>query len=325
MVVVTGGAGFIGSALVKKLNREGIDKIVICDSFINSKSQSKWRNLRGLKFIDVIDKSKIFDFLSKTKVEAVFHFGAKTSTTEEDFGYVLEENYEFSKRLFMISMEKGARFVYASSAATYGNGEFGFKDSEELLPKLRPLNPYSMSKHLFDLWLYRNRCLRYALGIKFFNVFGPGEYHKGEMKSFVLKAYEQIKERGVVFLFKSFVPEIPDGEQKRDFIYVKDAVDITFYLFERGYTGIFNGGTGKARSFNQLVRAVFASLNLEPKIHYFEMPENIKRQYQNFTEADVSKLTATGYDLSKLWNFEDKVREYVVKYLEEGKTIGECD
>lgn len=323
MVVVTGGAGFIGSALVHSLNQKGIDKILIFDSFYNSKSQVKWKNLNGLKFYDVFDKSQTFDVLSEMKIDVIFHLGAKTSTTEEDFGVVLKENYEFSKNLFLLSLEKKSKFVYASSAATYGSGENGFKDDEKELEKLKPLNPYAMSKHLFDLWLYRNGYLKYALGIKYFNVFGPGEYHKGEMRSFVSKAYDQITQNGYVRLFKSFVPEIPDGEQKRDFIYVKDAVDITIYLFEKGYSGIFNCGTGKANSFNELVKAVFSALHKEPKIQYFDTPENIKKQYQNFTEADISKLASAGYDVKKLWNFEEKIKEYVSKYLIYGKTIGE--
>ncbi|MCS7213311.1 MAG: ADP-glyceromanno-heptose 6-epimerase [Candidatus Calescibacterium sp.] len=323
MVVVTGGAGFIGSALIHRLNQNGIDKILIFDSFYSSKSQVKWKNLSGLKFHDVFDKSQTFDVLSETKIDVIFHLGAKTSTTEEDFGVVLRENYEFSKKLFLLSLEKKSKFVYASSAATYGSGENGFRDNEKELEKLKPLNSYAMSKHLFDLWLYRNGYLKYALGIKYFNVFGPGEYHKGEMRSFVSKAYDQITQNGYVRLFKSFVPEIPDGEQKRDFIYVKDAVDITFYLFEKGYSGIFNCGTGKAHSFNELVKAVFSALHKEPKIEYFDTPENIKKQYQNFTEADISKLVSTGYDVKKLWDFEGKVKEYVSRYLIYGKTIGE--
>ncbi len=322
MVVVTGGAGFIGSNLVYKLNNEGIDNILIFDSFVGSNTQTKWKNLLGLKFKDVIDKSRIFDVLSGfEKIDFIFHFGAKTSTTEDNFGIILLENYEFSKRLFLLSMEKKAKFVYASSAATYGSGEFGFKDNEEILEKLRPLNPYAMSKHLFDLWLYRNGYLKHALGLKFFNVFGPGEYHKGEMRSFVLKAYDQIKEKGFVKLFKSFVPEIPDGEQKRDFIYVKDAVDITFYLSQKGLTGIFNVGTGEARSFNELVKAVFSSLNLEVKIQYFDPPDNIKKQYQNFTQAEISKLQSTGYKIENLRDFNGKIKDYVCNYIISGKTI----
>jgi len=324
MVVVTGGAGFIGSVFVWKLNIKGIDKILIVDSFRDSATQEKWRNLIGLKFYDIIDKSDFFDIARDIKPEAVFHFGAKTSTTERNFHLLLKENYEFSKKIFLWSVERGARFVYASSAATYGDGRFGFSDDEENIYKLRPLNAYAFSKHLFDLWLLKNRYIKNALGLKFFNVFGPNEYHKGDMRSFVVKAFEQIKSTGKVRLFKSYHPEIQDGEQKRDFIYVKDAVDVVFFLFEKGKTGIYNVGTGKAHSFNELVKAVFSALSMPPKIEYFDMPEDLKNQYQYFTQADISKLEKAGYDLGKLTNFEDKVREYVREYLSQGmKVIGE--
>jgi len=290
MVVVTGGAGFIGSVFIWKLNKEGEDRILVVDSFSDTNSHSKWRNLVGLEFYDVIDKNDFFDVVQSMKVDVIFHFGAKTSTTEKNFGLVLKENYEFSKKLFLFALSRNIRFVYASSAATYGAGEKGFDDDEEKLPELTPLNPYAFSKHLFDLWLWKNNYLNYALGLKFFNVFGPNEYHKGDMRSFISKAYEQIVNYGKVKLFKSFVPEIPDGEQKRDFIYVFDVVDIVFYLFEKGKTGIFNVGTGKAHSFNFVVESTFSALGLEPKIEYFDMPEDIKKQYQNFTQANIKKL-----------------------------------
>lgn len=324
MVVVTGGAGFIGSVLIWKLNREGIDNIVVVDSFSGSSTQEKWKNLVGLNFSDVIDKSDFFERARDLRPYAVFHFGAKTSTTEENFGLLLKENYEFSKKIFAWAIERKARFIYASSAATYGDGSHGFSDDERKLRTLRPLNAYAFSKHLFDLWLLKTRNIKSALGLKFFNVFGPNEYHKGDMRSFVVKAFEQIKEKGEVRLFKSYIPEIPHGEQKRDFIYVKDAVDITFFLFEKGATGIFNVGTGKAHSFNELVEAVFSAMGITPKIKYFDMPENIKNQYQYFTEADISKLERLGYDMSKLSDFTEKIGDYVRNYLSVGmKRVGE--
>jgi ADP-L-glycero-D-manno-heptose 6-epimerase len=324
MVVVTGGAGFIGSVFIWKLNKEGEDRILVVDSFSDTNSHSKWRNLVGLEFYDVIDKNDFFDVVQSMKVDVIFHFGAKTSTTEKNFGLVLKENYEFSKKLFLFALSRNIRFVYASSAATYGAGEKGFDDDEEKLPELTPLNPYAFSKHLFDLWLWKNNYLNYALGLKFFNVFGPNEYHKGEMRSFISKAYEQIVNYGKVRLFKSFVPEIPDGEQKRDFIYVFDVVDIVFYLFEKGKTGVFNVGTGKAHSFNFVVESTFSSLGLKPKIEYFDMPEDIKKQYQNFTQANIKKLEESGYDVSKIQNIKEKIQDYVKKYLVPGmKTVGE--
>ncbi len=327
MVVVTGGAGFIGSVLVWKLNQEGEDKILIVDSFKNSASQSKWKNLIGLKFYDLIDKEDVFDYLRSAKgVEVIFHFGAKTSTTEKDFGLVLKENYEFSKKLFEIAFSKKIRFVYASSAATYGSGENGFDDDEQKLEKLKPLNPYAMSKHLFDLWLKKNGFLKYALGLKFFNVFGPNEYHKGDMRSFAIKAYEQIITHGKVRLFKSYIPEIPDGEQKRDFIYVLDAVDITLFLYKKSQTGIFNVGTGKAHSFNELVKFTFEAIGKEAKIEYFDMPEEIKNQYQYFTEAKVQKLIKAGYDIKKTQNLQEKISDYINRFLKKGfKSIGETE
>ncbi len=326
MVVVTGGAGFIGSVLVKRLNMEGIDNILIVDSFLNSKTQSKWRNLVGLRFLDVVDKSIFFDSFKRQKFEVIFHLGAKTSTTESDFGLLLRENYEFSKKICLLALEKKAYFVYASSAATYGAGDNGFDDDEKKLPYLKPLNPYAMSKHLFDLWLLKTGYIKNALGLKYFNVFGPNEYHKGDMRSFVVKAFEQIKKDGKVRLFKSYLPDIPDGEQKRDFIYVKDAVDITFFLFNKGATGIYNVGTGFAHSFNELVSAVFSALGREKNVEYFDMPDNIKDQYQYYTSANVNKLQNMGYDTSHLVELEAKIREYVCEYLEPGfRTVGEVD
>ncbi len=326
MVIVTGGAGFIGSVLIWKLNQKGEDKIIIVDSFKNSNSSSqKWKNLSGLRFYDIIDKEDFFDTISKMryKISAIFHFGAKTSTTESDFGILLKDNYEFSKKIFYLAVEKKARFIYASSAATYGDGSAGFDDNEEKLEKLKPLNPYGFSKHIFDLWMKKNNHLTISLGLKFFNVFGPNEYHKGDMRSFVVKAYEQIKSQGFVKLFKSYHPEIPDGEQKRDFIYVIDAIDITIYLFERGVTGIFNIGTGKAHSFNELVNAVFSALDLHPKIEFIDMPEQIKNQYQYFTQANISKLEKLGYNTQKLQLFKEKIKDYVINFLEKDKkTIG---
>ena len=228
---------------------------------------------------------------------------------------MLQNNYRYSQRIAIYALKKGITFIYASSAATYGDGSLGFSDAHEIIPKLKPLNPYGFSKHLFDLWLYNNNLLNRVVGLKYFNVFGEREFHKGEMRSVVLKAYEQIKKTGKVRLFKSYHPDFADGEQKRDFIYVKDAVEMTLFFLEHPEVkGIFNIGTGKARSFNDLVKAVFKALDLEPNTEYIEMPENIKKQYQYFTQADIRKIIKAGYK-KPITELEDAVKQYV-KYLE---------
>jgi ADP-L-glycero-D-manno-heptose 6-epimerase len=258
------------------------------------------------------------DKLNYEKIDCIFHMGACSSTVEKDANFMFKNNFEYSKHLVEFAIKKGIRFIYASSAATYGDGSSGFSDDHELLEKLRPLNIYGYSKHLFDLWLKRNKLLDKVVGLKYFNVYGPNEYHKGEMRSFVVKAYEQIINTGEVKLFKSYKPEYKNGEQKRDFVYIKDAVDMTLFFFqERGLTGIYNIGTGEAHTWNELVNAVFKALDKEPKIRYIDMPEELKDQYQYFTQADISKIRKAGYK-KELWNFDSAIEDYVINYLCKG-------
>jgi ADP-L-glycero-D-manno-heptose 6-epimerase len=318
MIIVTGGAGFIGSALVWGLNRRGSEDILIVD---NLGSSEKWKNLRGLKFADYCEKSDFLGRLEKgdfsdTRLEAVFHLGACSSTTESDCSYLIKNNFEFSKALAQYAHRHQARFVYASSAATYGEGEQGFDDDEAAIEKLVPLNMYGYSKHLFDLWLLRNDLLKKSVGLKYFNVFGPNEYHKGSMRSFILKSFQQIKETGKVQLFKSHRPDYKDGEQLRDFIYVKDAVAMTLHFLDnREAGGLFNVATGIARSWNDLVKATFAAMKIEPNISYIDMPDSIRNQYQYYTIGKIDKIRSSGYQ-NKIYSLEEAVTDYVRNYLE---------
>ncbi|HEA83869.1 MAG TPA: ADP-glyceromanno-heptose 6-epimerase [Thermodesulfobacterium geofontis] len=319
-IVVTGGAGFIGSNLVEALNQRGEDQIIIVDHL---KEGNKWKNLLDLKFLDYIEKDEFLEKIEKgyfKEVSAIIHLGACSNTTVKDLQFLYLNNYKYSQKLALFSLENNIQFIYASSAATYGDGSLGFSDDESLLPKLKPLNPYGFSKQLFDLWLYYNGLLNKVVGLKYFNVFGEKEFHKGEMRSVVLKAYEQIKKEGKVKLFKSYNPDYRDGEQLRDFIYVKDAVEVTLFFLENPQIkGIFNVGTGKARSFKDLVLAIFSALNIPPNIEYIEMPEYLKKQYQYFTQADITKLRKAGYN-KPMWELEDAVKNYVT-YLEKNYTF----
>jgi len=314
-IIVTGGAGFIGSNLVETFNQKGEDRIIIVDHLNEG---NKWKNLLGLKFLDYIEKDEFLEKIEKgyfKDVSAIVHLGACSNTTVKDLHYLYLNNYKYSQKLALFALENEINFIYASSAATYGDGSMGFSDEETLLPKLKPLNPYGFSKHLFDLWLYYNGLLNQVVGLKYFNVFGEKEFHKGEMRSVVLKAYEEIKKEGKVKLFKSYHPDYKDGEQLRDFIYVKDAVEVTIFFLENPkIKGIFNVGTGKARSFKDLVLAIFSALSLPPNIEYIEMPEYLKNQYQYFTQADITKLRKIGYN-TPMWELESAIKNYV-SYLE---------
>jgi ADP-L-glycero-D-manno-heptose 6-epimerase len=249
-------------------------------------------------------------------VDAVFHLGACSSTTETDVSFLMENNFEYTKQLAQWTADENIRFIYASSAATYGDGSEGFSDDQDGIETLKPLNPYGYSKQLFDLWAKRNGLLDKIVGLKYFNVFGPNEYHKADMRSFVLKAFEQINTTGKVRLFKSHRPDYNDGEQKRDFLYVKDAVDMTLFFYDNPETsGIYNLGAGISRSWNDLAKAVFVAMGKSPNIEYIDMPETIRNQYQYYTEADITKLRTAGYK-KPITQLEDAVKDYVRNYLQ---------
>lgn len=314
-IIVTGGAGFIGSNVVKRLNELGEDRIFIVD---NLNTSEKWKNLVDLTFEDYIHKDEFIEKIDDFKIStrAIIHLGARSSTTEKDVDFLMKNNYEYTKKLATWSIRNNVRFIYASSAATYGDGSKGFNDDHSLIPQLKPLNAYAYSKQIFDLWALKNGVLDKIVGLKYFNVYGPGEAHKGDMRSMVLKAYEQIKRDGKIRLFKSYNPAYRDGEQMRDFIYVKDAVEMTLFFLERTeINGIFNIGTGIPRSWNDLAKAVFSSLGITPKIEYIDMPEDIKGKYQYFTKADMGKLKKVGYD-KPTFSLEKGVEDYIINYLE---------
>jgi len=316
MLIITGGAGFIGSALIAALNSRNITDILVVDELA---SDRKWENLRNLSFADYVEKDDFLDMVVENKlegpIEAVFHLGACTSTTETNASYLIKNNYEYSKLLAQWATASDIRFIYASSAATYGDGSAGFSDDETKIENLRPLNMYGYSKQLFDLWAKRTGLLKKIAGLKYFNVFGPNEYHKADMRSFVIKAFEQINATGKVRLFKSYNPEYKDGRQMRDFIYVKDAVDMTLFFFDNPKVGgLFNIGTGNARTWNDLANAVFNALEKRANIEYIDMPESIRSQYQYFTQADISKLRKAGYK-AQMTPLEDAIKDYVQNYL----------
>ncbi len=322
MIIVTGGAGFIGSAIVAGLNNRGIDDIVIVDIL---GSDQKWKNLRRLRFADYVEADDFLEMLTAGKIdwpiEVIFHMGACSDTTEQDASYMIRNNYDFSKLLANWAAGRGLRFIYASSAATYGDGSQGFSDDEVELDKLQPLNIYGYSKQMFDLWARRAGLLKRTVGLKYFNVFGPNEYHKGEMRSFVVKAFEQINAAGKVGLFKSHRPDYADGEQKRDFLYIKDAVDATlFFLDNQKIAGIFNIGTGQARTWNDLAKATFAAMNKEPNIEYIPMPDKLRDKYQYFTQADIAKLRNAGYKKEPT-SLEDAIKDYVQNYLQKNEYL----
>src|SRR5579864_3190235 len=322
-VIVTGGAGFIGSALVWELNRRGCSQVAIADF---PAGREKCANLSGLHYTEIIEPAELPLRLSSGpmgKLDCIFHLGACSSTTETNEAYLRENNYEYSRKLAEWALGADVRFVYASSAATYGDGSAGMDDSDPAqLDRLKPLNLYGQSKQWMDLHAWREGWLDRIVGLKYFNVFGPNEHHKGDMRSVVCKSYAEVLKTGVIRLFKSYRPQYRDGEQRRDFLYVKDAVAMTLHLAANpAANGIFNIGSGVARTWNDLARAVFAALGREPRIEYIDMPESIRNKYQYFTQADVRKLLSTGYD-SPITSLEDAVCDYVVNYLVPGRAIG---
>jgi len=327
MIVVTGGAGFIGSVLVWKLNELGDKNILIVDQNAEPPPQSaadppfggKWANLSKHAFEKYFESDEFIGRLEKKefdgKISAVFHMGACSDTTERNRDFLKKNNSGYSERLASWCLQHQAYFCYASSAATYGAGELGYSDEDALAPKLRPLNPYGQSKLDFDLWVLKNGLEKEITGFRFFNVYGPNEYHKGRMRSLAHKGYEQIRDTGKIRLFKSYKKEYGDGEQKRDFVYVKDAVDAMIWFYKRpGIKGIYNLGAGKAQSWNELAEALFKAIKKTKNIEYIEMPENIKNQYQYFTESDNGKLKKAGYPGNFL-NLENGVEDYVKNYL----------
>ncbi len=316
MIILTGGAGFIGSCMLDALNKAGRHNLLIVDSL--GKGQ-KWKNLVGKTYIEIVSKQDFRSMMNADAfddaVEAVIHLGACSSTTETNADYLYDNNYLYSVEIAEFAAGKGARFIYASSAATYGDGSRGYSDSST---DLRPLNMYGYSKHLFDQWIRLNGMEDECVGLKFFNVFGPNEYHKGSMASLVSKAVGQIESRGYVELFKSTDPTYPDGGQMRDFIYVKDVCSVMMALLERPeVNGILNLGTGTARSWNDLMTAVFLAMGRPVDIRYIDMPDDLARQYQNYTQADMSTLTSKLQDV-QFSSLEDSVADYVNGYLTRG-------
>jgi ADP-L-glycero-D-manno-heptose 6-epimerase len=323
MIIVTGGAGFIGSAIVWKLNQLNENKITIVDEL---GTDDKWKNLVSLKFDDFVHKDDFISMIIERdipfEIDSIIHLGANSSTTEKDADHLFSNNYLYTQELAKYCIEKNIRFIYASSAATYGDGSLGFDDDENKLETLRPLNMYGYSKQLFDLWAKKNKVFDKIVGLKYFNVYGPNEYHKGDMRSVVHKAFEQIRDTGKVKLFKSMSPKFKDGEQLRDFIYVKDAVDMTlFFLNKPSVNGLYNLGTGKSRTWNDLVTAIFKSLNKSVNIEYIELPEHLREKYQYFTEANMNKIKKAGYNLP-ITSLEDGVADYVKSYLLGSQFLG---
>ncbi len=318
MIVVTGAAGFIGSALVAKLNTERFFDICVVDDFSR---EDKNKNLKNKRFSVKVQRDIFPEWLrlNQAQVEFVVHIGARTDTTEFNEEIFNKLNFNYSIKLWNICVEYGIPFIYASSAATYGSGELGYSDDEQLIPRLKPLNPYGWSKQKFDCWVLEQQQKPYFwAGFKFFNVYGPNEYHKARMASVVFHSYHQIQQSKKIQLFRSHKEGIADGEQKRDFIYVKDVCEVLFYFMNnRKHSGIYNLGTGKARSFNDLAKSVFSALNIPVNIEYIDTPEDIRDKYQYFTEAAMSKLRKAGYT-KEFTSLEDGVNDYVKNYLKPG-------
>lgn len=331
VIIVTGAAGFIGSCIVQHLNELGIDQLILVDDFGVEEKRKNWQ---GKRFEAVVERYNYFDWLERhdVSVNYVIHLGARTDTTEFNYAIHEELNVEYSKRVWTYCTDNKIPLIYASSAATYGNGQFGYNDSTSDLDCLHPLNPYGISKNEFDKWaVLQNNCPPFWAGLKFFNVYGPNEYHKKRMASVVFHAYQQIKKVGVVELFKSYKEGYKDGKQLRDFIYVKDVVKVISWMMNRSQlkgnldfsnktgitSGLYNVGTGEARSFEDLVKATFGALDLIPAIRYIDMPEDLQDTYQYFTQANMSKLRDAGYS-APFYTLEEGVNDYVRNYLSYG-------
>ncbi len=319
MIVITGAAGFIGSCLLTKLNNSGYKDIVLVDDFSNG---SKNVNIVGKKYLELVDRFEFFNWFDEKHpdVDFVFHIGARTDTTEFNTEIFDRLNLNYSKQMWNKCSEFSIPLVYASSAATYGIGEKGYDDNHEIIPFLKPLNPYGESKNNFDIWvLQQTEKPPFWAGLKFFNVYGPNEYHKGRMASVVFHSYHQIEETGSMKLFRSHNPDFEDGKQLRDFVYVKDVVKVClFFLLNQKQSGIYNLGTGEARSFLDLVTNVFQSMRLQPKIEFIDTPIDIRDKYQYFTEAKINKLRSVGYDIP-FCSIEEGTSDYIGNYLLEKK------
>jgi ADP-L-glycero-D-manno-heptose 6-epimerase len=318
MIVVTGAAGFIGSCLAAELNRKGTHKVLIVDDFSN---QSKYKNLDAIAHLDKIERDDFIDWLEVAdNVDAVIHIGARTDTTEFDYSILEELNLEYTKSVWNACVEKQIPMIYASSAATYGNGEFGYDDNSDIIEKLVPLNPYGVSKNEFDKWAFKQeeRPPNWY-GLKFFNVYGPNEYHKGRMASVILHAYYQIESKGSMKLFRSHNPDYADGGQLRDFVYVKDLISVIQFLMEsKPENGLYNLGTGTARAFLDLAKSTFSALGKREDIEFIDTPIDIRDKYQYFTEANMSKLRNAGYSKS-FYTLESGIEDYVKNYLSQNK------
>jgi ADP-L-glycero-D-manno-heptose 6-epimerase len=317
-IVITGAAGFIGSYLAGYLNSLGYDNLILVDDF---DTERKALNLSKKKYIEKVHRDDFFAWAEKSNsiIKYVFHLGARTDTTEMDYSVHKRLNLDYSKAVWQLCTIYQIPLIYASSAATYGNGEYGYIDSHDIVDKLSPLNPYGISKNQFDAWaLTQSTQPPFWAGLKFFNVYGPNEYHKGRMASVIFHAYHQIRENNKMRLFRSHKPGYADGEQQRDFIYVKDIASICYWLMQyQPESGLYNAGTGKARSFNDLAKAIFSALHITESIEYIDTPADIRDKYQYFTEADMAKLQAAGYPYS-FHTLEEGINNYLSTYLEKG-------
>jgi ADP-L-glycero-D-manno-heptose 6-epimerase len=319
VIVITGAAGFIGSYLVGFLNRLGYHQLILADDFSRTDKQ---QNLDGKQYQQLVDRNEFADWMRTNPdvVKYMFHLGARTDTTEMDYEVHKKLNLEYTKEMWQLCTTQHIPMVYASSAATYGNGEHGYTDSHDIINKLQPLNPYGRSKNEFDIWaIAQKQAPPFWAGLKFFNVYGPNEYHKGRMASVILHAYNQIQKDGIIKLFRSHNPNYKDGGQLRDFIYVSDIANICYWLMEhQPANGLYNAGTGKARSFLSLAQALFATLGKEEHIEFIDTPLDIRDKYQYFTEADMDKLRSAGYD-KPFHTLEEGIQEYATEYLKSGK------
>ncbi len=325
MYIVTGAAGLIGSGIVWGLNRRGIDEIILVD---NLGMSDKWKNLRALRFAEYEEKEDFREMIQdgtfdNKKIDAIIHMGACSSTTERDASYLIDNNYKYTQELASFALSHGIRFIYASSCATYGDGSLGYLDDESQIEQLRPLNMYGCSKQMFDLWAKRAGLFDRITGLKFSNVYGSNEMHKAEMRSVVCRAYEQISASGRMSLFKSYKDEYADGEQMRDFIYIKDAVDMILFLLDhQNACGLYNIGSGRAETWNALATAAFEALDKPVNIKYIDMPEHLRDRYQYYTKAEMGKLQALGYDKTAT-SLKDAVADYICSYRMRGKFLGD--